>query len=60
MQRFEVREGMEGEHTPETNFTRRHQSLEEGDRFESSGEIRKMFSDSLEGRHTCSELCGRN
>ena len=33
---FEVREGMEGEHTPETDLTRRHQDLEEGDRFESS------------------------
>ena len=33
---FEVREGMEGEHTPETDLTRCHQDLEEGDRFESS------------------------
>ena len=33
---FEVREEMEGEHTPETNLTRRHQDLEEGDRFEGS------------------------
>ena len=33
---FEVREGMEGGHTPETDFTRCHQDLEEGDRFESS------------------------
>ena len=32
---FEVREGMEGEHTPETDLTR-HQDLEEGSRFESS------------------------
>ena len=33
---FEVREGMEGEHTPETNLIRCHQDLEEGERFESS------------------------
>ena len=33
---FEVREGMEGEHTPETDLTTHHQDLEEGDRFESS------------------------
>ena len=32
---FEVREGMEGEHTPETDLTRCHQDLER-DRFESS------------------------
>ena len=33
---FEVREGMEGEQTPETDLTRCHQDLEERDRFESS------------------------
>ena len=33
---FDVREAMEGEHTPETDLTRRHHDLEEGDRFESS------------------------
>ena len=33
---FELREGMEGEHTPETDLSRCHQDLEEGDRFESS------------------------
>ena len=33
---FEVREGMEGEHTPETDLIRCHQDLEEGDRFGSS------------------------
>ena len=33
---FEVREGMEGEHTPETNLTKCHRPLEEGDRIESS------------------------
>ena len=33
---FEVREGMEGEHIPETDLIRRHQDLEEGERFESS------------------------
>ena len=27
---FEVREEMEGEHTPETDLSRRHQDLEEG------------------------------
>ena len=27
---FEVREGMEGEHTPETDLIRRHQDLDEG------------------------------
>ena len=32
---FEVREGMEGEHTPETDLTRHHQDLEDGERFES-------------------------
>ena len=33
---FEVREGMEGEHTPETDLIRRRQDMEEGERFESS------------------------
>ena len=33
---FEVRERMEGEHTPETDLTRCHQDLEEGERFERS------------------------
>ena len=33
---FQVREGMEGEQTPETDLTRHHQDLEERDRFESS------------------------
>ena len=33
---FEVREGMDGEHTPETDLIRCHQDLEEGERFESS------------------------
>ena len=33
---FEVREGMEGEHTSEIDLTRHHQVLEEGDKFESS------------------------
>ena len=33
---FEVREGMEGEHTPETDLIGCHQDLEEGERFESS------------------------
>ena len=33
---FEVREGMEFEHTLETDLTRCYQDLEEGDRFESS------------------------
>ena len=36
VQPFEVTEGMEGEQTPETDLTRHHQDLEEGDRFESS------------------------
>ena len=36
VQPFEVREGMEGEQTPETDFIRCHQDLEEGERFESS------------------------
>ena len=36
VQPFEVKEGMEGEHTPESDFIRCHQDLEEGDRFESS------------------------
>ena len=36
VQSFEVREGMEGEHTPETDLIRCHQELEEGERFESS------------------------
>ena len=33
---FEVREGMEGEHTPGMDFTRHHHVLEEGDKFENS------------------------
>ena len=33
---FKVREGMEAEHIPETDLTRCHQILEEGDKFESS------------------------
>ena len=50
---FEVREGLEGEHTPETDLSRRHQDLEEGDRFEFRIEIGKMlFSGSPEGKHT--------
>ena len=36
VQPFDVREGMEGEHTPETDLTRHHEDLEEGDRFENS------------------------
>ena len=36
VQPFEGREGMQREHTPETDLTRHHQDLEEGDRFESS------------------------
>ena len=36
VQPFEVREGMEGEHTTETDLIRCHQDLEEGGRFESS------------------------
>ena len=32
---FEVREGIEGEHTPETDLARHHQDVEEGDKFES-------------------------
>ena len=31
---FEEREGVEGDHTPETDLTRCHQVLEEGDEFE--------------------------
>ena len=31
---FEVRVGMEGEHTPETDLIRCHQDFEEGERFE--------------------------
>ena len=33
---FEVREGMEWEHTPEKDLIRCHQDFEEGERFESS------------------------
>ena len=33
---FEEREWMEGKHTPETDLTKLHQVLEEGDKFESS------------------------
>ena len=36
VQPSEVREEMEGEHTPETDLTRHHLDLEERDRFESS------------------------
>ena len=36
VQPFEVREGMERKHTPETDLIRCHQDLEEGERFESS------------------------
>ena len=50
---FEIREGMEGEHTPETDLIRCHQDFEKGERFESSDELRKMlFSGSPEGRYT--------
>ena len=31
VQPFEVREGMEGEHTPETDLFTRHKDLEEGE-----------------------------
>ena len=33
---FEVREGMERDHTSETDLTRCHQDLEEGGKFERS------------------------
>ena len=33
---FEVRKRMEGEHIPETDLTRCHQVLEEGNKFENS------------------------
>ena len=33
---FEVREGMQGEHTPHTDLIIHHQDLEVGERFESS------------------------
>ena len=33
---FEEREGMEGDHTPETDLRIHHQVLEDGDKFESS------------------------
>ena len=33
---FEVRERVEGEHTPETDLIRCHQDFEEGERFEGS------------------------
>ena len=33
---FEEREGIEGEHTQDTDLTRHHQVFEERDRFESS------------------------
>ena len=36
LQPFEVREGMEGEHIPETHLTGCHQDLEERKRFKSS------------------------
>ena len=36
VQPFEVKEGMEGEHTPEMDPIRHHQDLEKGERFESS------------------------
>ena len=36
VRQFEVREGMEREHTPRTDLSRCHQDLEEGCRFESS------------------------
>ena len=36
VQPFEVLEGMEGEHTPETDLIKRHQDFQEGERFESS------------------------
>ena len=50
---FEVREGMEGEHTPGTDLIRCHQDLEEGERFERSDGLRKLlFSGSPEGRYT--------
>ena len=32
---FELRKGREGDHTPETDLIRRHQDLEEGERFQS-------------------------
>ena len=53
MQPFEVREGMEGEHPPQTDLIRRHQHLEEGDGFESSDlRLERLFSGYPEGRYT--------
>ena len=60
---FEVREGMKGGHTPETDLIQHHQNLEEGERFESSDLRleRCCFLALLRGlTHTCSELYGRN
>ena len=59
VQPFEVRVGMEGKYTPETDLTRHHQDLDEGDRFESSDEVEKMlFPGSPEGRHAWCWLYG--
>ncbi len=60
---FEVREGMQGEHTQETDLIRCHQDLEEGESFESSDLRleRCCFLPLLRvDTYTCSELCGRN
>ena len=59
---FDVREGMEGEHTPETDLSRCHQYLEEGDRFESSDLRleRCCFLALLGEDNTCSKLYGGN
>ena len=58
---LEVGEGIEGEHTPETDSTRHHQVLEEGDKFESSF-LRLdtcCFLALLKvDTHTCCGLCG--
>ena len=44
VRQFEITEGMEGEHTPETDLTRCHQDLKEGERFESSEGTEIAFS----------------
>ena len=58
---FEVREGSDGEHPPETDLIRRHQDFVEGERFESSDlRLERCCFLALPREHTCSELYGRN
>ena len=50
---FELRDGMEGEHPPEIDFTRDHHDVEKRDWMESSALKLEMFTDMPQDGRTC-------